>query len=84
MIRLADRYRRLTGALLLTGLLLQGASALAEPPLTKAEIARQKAEQLEQRVAETDKIEPAPDAARLTPEGTEAVSYTHLTLPTKA
>jgi hypothetical protein len=73
MIRPSDRYRRLTGALLLTGLLLQGASALAEPPLTKAEIARQKAEQLEQRVVETDKIEPAPDAARLTPAGTEAV-----------
>jgi len=53
--------------------LLWGSSALAEPPATKAEIARQKAEQLEQRVAETDQIEPAPDEVRLTPEGTEAV-----------
>lgn len=48
------------------------ANAEAAPP-TKAEIARQKAEQLEQRVVETDEIAPAPAAIRLTPEGTQAV-----------
>ncbi|WP_083941517.1 cell wall hydrolase [Salinicola socius] len=74
MSRPADRLnRRLTTGVLLACWLLSCTSALAGPPPTKAEIARQKAEQLEQRVVETDRIEPAPDAARLTPEGVEAV-----------
>ncbi|MGM8850354.1 cell wall hydrolase [Salinicola halophyticus] len=74
MTRLSNRrYRGLSRYLALTVLLLGCTSALAGPPPTKAEIARHKAERLEQRVVETDQIAPAPAAIRLTPEGTQAV-----------
>ncbi|WP_110600866.1 cell wall hydrolase [Salinicola lusitanus] len=73
MKALAERgYRRLAIGLVLAGLLSSGPSS-ASPPPTRAEIAKQKAVQLERRVVETDRIEPAPEAVRLTPEGTEAV-----------
>jgi len=66
-------YRQLSACLVLTCLLWSGTAAVAQPPPTKAEIARQKAERLEQRVVEMDAVKPAPAAIRLTPEGTRAV-----------
>jgi len=74
MTTLTDRfYRQLSACLLLACLLWSGTAAVAQPPPTKAEIARQKAERLEQRVVEMDAVKPAPAAIRLTPEGTRAV-----------
>lgn len=64
--------RLLTMGLSLLVFLGSGSVAVADTP-TRAETALQKAETLEQRVAETDAIEPAPDAERLTREGVRAV-----------